>query len=199
MSNIFVTVKEEIREWFECLCIRNVPGGLGIHLRRFYWGRWLKGASTFFLYPGCIITAPERISLGNEVIISRNCSLFAHDNGTIKIGGGAHINSGVILSAANGGEIVLGENVIIGPNAVMRASSHLYSKRDIPIKEQSYLNGKIVVEEDVWIGANVVILPNIRIGKGSVIGAGAVVNSDIPPYSLAGGVPARVIKESCRF
>lgn len=198
MSNIFGAVKDEIREWIECLCIRNIPGGLGIHLRRAYWRRWFIKSSVFFIYPGCIITAPERISFGKDVIISRNCSLFAHDNGSIKIGDGVHINSGVILSAANGGEIIMGENVIIGPNAVIRASNHLYSEKDIPIKAQGYTCGKIIVEDDVWIGANAVLLPNITIGKGAVIGAGAVVNYSIPAYSLAGGVPARVIKEKCR-
>nr|WP_143033346.1 DapH/DapD/GlmU-related protein [Prevotellamassilia timonensis] len=54
--------------------------------------------------------------------------------------------------------------------------------------------GKVIIEDDCWIGFNVIILPGVTIGKGSIIGAGAVVTKSIPPYSVAGGVPAKVIK-----
>jgi len=147
---------------------------------------------------GCTITAPENICIGKKVSIMQNCCLYAHENGIIKIGNEVSINSNVIIGAAENGEIVVGDAVLIGPNVVIRASNHQYVKKDVIIKKQGHTGGKIIIGNDVWIAANVVILPNVRIGRGAVIAAGAVVNRDIPPYALAGGVPAKVILESCR-
>ena len=193
-----MNIVNEIKEWFESLFIRNVPGGTGNFLRRMYWKKKLSGGSSFTLYPGCVITGAERINIGEGVIVSRNCALYAHNNGTIRLGKKAGLNNNVILSASDGGEIILGSGVIVGFNTVMRACNHRYSKRDISIIEQGHVKASISIEDDVWIGANVTVLPDVKIGKGAVIGAGAVVNKDIPPYALAAGVPAKVIKENCR-
>ena len=198
MSKFLEKGKHEIKDWVEDLFIRNLPGTAGIHIRRWYYGG--QFAQCFFssLSVGCKITAPENISLGNMVSIMHNCCLYAHDNGKINIGDRVSINSNVILGAANNGEIYIGNDVLIGPNVVIRASNHRYGLKSIPINKQGYTGGKIIIEDDVWIGANVVVLPNVLVGKGAVIGAGAVVNRDIPPYAMAGGVPAKVIRESCR-
>ncbi len=148
---------------------------------------------------GCKITAPENIHLGDMVSIMHNCCLYANDNGKINIGKMVSINSNVILGAANDGEINIGNDVLIGPNVVKIASNHRYELKSLPINKQWHMGGKIIIEEDVWIGANVVILPNVSVGKGAVIAAGAVVNRDIPPSAMAGGVPAKVISECCRI
>ena len=137
--------------------------------------------------------------VGEKVNIMRNCSLYAHNNGVLKIGSSVSINSNVILSAADNGEIIIGNDVLIGPNVVIRSSNHQYKDKDMSINRQGHTGGNISIEDDVWIGANVVLLPDIVIGRGSVIGAGAVVNNDIPPYVLAGGIPAKVIKENIRI
>jgi acetyltransferase-like isoleucine patch superfamily enzyme len=73
--------------------------------------------------------------------------------------------------------------------------SHRYENVDVPIKMQEATEGRpIRIEQDSWIGANVFILPNVTIGRHSVVGANSVVNRDIPPYSVVVGAPARVIK-----
>ena len=128
----------------------------------------------------------------------QNCSLYANGNGLIKIGDRVSINSNVILGGSEDGEIIIGSDVLIGPNVVIRASGHHYLQKDILINQQGHTGGKIIIGDDVWIGANVVILPNVTIGEGAVIGAGAVVNKDIPSHSLAAGAPATIIKENCR-
>jgi len=124
--------------------------------------------------------------------------MYAHNNGLLKIGDRVNINHNVMLGASDNGEIIIGNDVLVGPNVVIRASNHVSSQKDIPINQQGHAAGRIVIEDDVWIGANSVILPNITIGKGAVIGAGSVVTKDVPFYSLAGGVPAKVIKDNFR-
>jgi galactoside O-acetyltransferase len=192
-------LKDEIAEWVEYFFIRNIPGRVGGKIRRMYWSGKFHYCSHFYLSTGCIIKAPENISVGKDVFIMHNSCLYANDNGIIKIGDRVGINSNVQVGAAENGEIIMGNDVLIGPNVVIRASNHRYAQRHIPINKQGHTGGKIIVEDDVWIGSNVTILPNVTIGKGAIIGAGAVVDKDVPPYTLAGGVPARVIKENCRI
>jgi galactoside O-acetyltransferase len=87
----------------------------------------------------------------------------------------------------------IGADCLIGQNTVLRASDHEYKAIDVPIINQGRTGGKIVVEDDVWIGANVVVTRNVCIGAHSVVAAGAVVTKDIEPYSIVGGVPAKLI------
>ncbi len=188
----------EIEEWWVHLFIQNIPGRAGLVIRRFWWRGRLRESSVFSLYPECVITGAERISMGKDVIVSRRTCLYAHDDGVIAIGNRASFNSGVIVSAADGGRVTIGSNVLVGPNVVMRSRNHVHSRKDIPIRDQGHMGGPIVIGDDVWIGANAVILPDVTIGSGAVIGAGAVVTKDVPGYALAGGVPAKVIREDCR-
>ena len=89
----------------------------------------------------------------------------------------------------------IGENVLIGPNVVMRTSNHNFSDKNKNIKDQGHNSGDIHIEDNVWIGSNCVILSNVTIGKGAVIAAGAVVNKDVLPFTVVGGIPAKKIKE----
>jgi len=88
--------------------------------------------------------------------------------------------------------IIINDRVSIGPSVILITDSSPNNSR--LTKLFPLVSGKIILEDDVWLGANVIILPNVRIGECSVIGAGAVVNKDIPPFSIASGVPAKVIK-----
>lgn len=83
---------------------------------------------------------------------------------------------------------------MIGPNVVIRAADHGLSK-DILIRKQQHIGGIIIIEDDVWIGSNAVILKDVKLGKGCVIAAGAVVTKDVEPYTIVGGVPAKKIAE----
>jgi galactoside O-acetyltransferase len=189
----------EVNAWFEYLFIRNMPGRTGVLIRRYYWSKRLNTGPSLSISFGCAITSPNNISIGNDANIMNNCYLYAHGNGRLVLGDRISLNSNVQLGAADCGEIVLGNDVAIGPNVVIRASNHEYKQKNIRINQQGHRGGKIEIEDDVWIGANVTVLPNVQIGKGSVIAAGSVVNRNIPPYSLAGGVPARVLKDNCRI
>jgi maltose O-acetyltransferase len=103
-------------------------------------------------------------------------------------------NSGIGLDAFIAGPLTIGRNVMMGPRCTFLAFDHVAERTDIPMNAQGIRPARApVVEDDVWIGANVVVLPGRRIGTGSIVGAGAVVTRDVPPYSIVGGNPAAVI------
>lgn len=108
------------------------------------------------------------------------------------IGKNVTLNEGVVLNAAGG--ITIGDNVRIGMRTTMITSDHIIESREIPIYLQGISTAPIYIENDVWIGANVTLLKNVRIGRGAVIAAGAVVTKDVPAFAIVGGVPARLIK-----
>jgi galactoside O-acetyltransferase len=93
---------------------------------------------------------------------------------------------------ASPGRIVLGDNVIIAPNVVLRAANHGID-RSSPIRTQRWTRGQILVEDDVWIGSNAVVTADVTLARGT--GAGSVVTQSTEPYSIVAGVPARKIGE----
>jgi len=118
--------------------------------------------------------------------------IIFHHPESLFIGDNVGINRGTWINAY--GRVQIGDNVIIGPNVIIHSANHNFDRLDIPIRLQGWTTAPVIIEEDVWIAASAIILPGIRIGKGSVIAAGAVVTGDIPPYSIAMGVPAVVIR-----
>jgi acetyltransferase-like isoleucine patch superfamily enzyme len=93
------------------------------------------------------------------------------------------------------GPITIGNNVIFAQNIVASALNHEYRDPNSPIRQQPIITGPIIIEDDCWIAANAVITAGVRIGKHSVIAAGAVVTKDIPSFSIAVGNPAKVLKQ----
>lgn len=92
------------------------------------------------------------------------------------------------------GNVIIKENVAIGPNTVIIGANHNFENISVPINKQGSNSKGILIECNVWIGANVTVLDGVTIGEGSVIGAGSVVSKSIPAFSVAVGVPCRVIK-----
>ena len=92
------------------------------------------------------------------------------------------------------GHIKIGDNVLIGPNVVLRASDHIYSSVEVPIRMQGHRFGSIIIGDDVWLGSNVIVTSGVNIGGGCVVGAGSVVTKDLPPMTLCVGVPAKPIR-----
>jgi maltose O-acetyltransferase len=91
--------------------------------------------------------------------------------------------------------VIIGDNVMMGPEVVFYTTRHNNSRTDIPMNMQGIETGiPIVIGNDVWIGRRAIILPGVTIGDGCIIGAGAVVTKSFPPYSVIGGVPAKIVK-----
>lgn len=110
--------------------------------------------------------------------------------GVLKIGRHCQINEDVYIQSAE-----IGDYVLIAQRVAILSVTHRMDRLDVSIKMQGSTESQPVkIESDVWIGRNAVVMPGIRIGKGAVVGAGAVVTKDVPPYAIVGGVPAKVIK-----
>lgn len=131
----------------------------------------------------------NRFQLGANSTIEDFCTVN-NGVGDVLIGDNSLIGMGNVII----GPVTIGNNVIFAQNIVASGLNHEYRDVNQPIHAQKILVAPIVVEDDCWIAANSVITSGVTIGKHSVIAAGAVVTKDIPPYSVAVGNPARVIK-----
>lgn len=114
-------------------------------------------------------------------------------SGDLLIGENSVINAGCVLYTGNG--IRIGSQVAVAANCTFAPVNHAFRERGRPIREQGFLpsRGGIVVEDDVWIGANCVLLDGAVLRQGCVIGAGSVVRGEVAAYSVNAGVPLRVI------
>ena len=105
-------------------------------------------------------------------------------------------NSGIGIDCELWGEVTVGRDVMMGPEVIVYTQNHKSERTDIPMRLQGHEDASpVTIGNDVWIGRRAMILPGVHIGDGAVIGAGAVVTKDVPPYSVAGGVPAKVIRK----
>jgi len=135
-----------------------------------------------------------RIHMGPGVSMAPNVSFRNGDR--IRIGAGSHIGEFSLIWAGNSsGRIDIGEKCLFGPHVMVTASNYGIDRGPIPIMDQPKIEKDVVIGAGAWLGANVVVLAGVTIGEGAVIAAGAVVSKDVPPFAIAGGVPARVIGE----
>ena len=119
-----------------------------------------------------------------------NIERNAHFNPSLKVG--EHSSIGVDCEID--GPVTIGNYVMMGPEVVIYTRNHEHSTRDTPMCAQGYEEYKpVVIKDDVWIGRRAIILPGVTIEKGCIIGAGAVVTKNTVPYTIYGGVPAKLI------
>lgn len=122
------------------------------------------------IYPGVWIVPAKGLELGDDVDIAL----------------------GVIITI--GGNVKIGDRTLVGYRTQIIASNHIVPSQKNRIFSAGHISKPVIIANDVWIGANCIILPGVTIGEGAVVAAGAVVTKDIPAFSYAGGVPARVLK-----
>ena len=104
--------------------------------------------------------------------------------------------SGIGINASISGTVVIGDNVMMGPHCTMYSRNHAFDRTDVPMCGQGFSKEEpIIISDDVWMGGHVIILPGVHIGDSSIIGAGSVVNKDIPDNVIAAGNPCKVIRE----
>lgn len=136
------------------------------------------------------------------------CKRFFRATGrNINIEHGAYLGSGRLIEIGDNsgigvhchvpGDICIGNDVMMGPEVLIlgQNQNHRFSDLTVPMRLQGQIaSPPVVVEDDVWIGARVIILPGIRIGKGAILGAGAIITRDVPPYAICVGNPGRVVR-----
>lgn len=159
----------------------------------------IKCGSGITISDDCSINALCRggVEIGNNFSLGRGsiieCTGVIRELGeSLKIGNDVGISPGAFISVR--GKVSIGDSTIFGPGVKIFSENHIFESTETPIYLQGASRKGISIGEDCWIGANAVILDGVTIGKGCVIAAGAVVNCDIPDYSIAGGVPAKIIK-----
>jgi acetyltransferase-like isoleucine patch superfamily enzyme len=134
-----------------------------------------------------------RLEIGPGVLFEPGVWLTGGDTGTIRIGAGSFLNLGVMIASHDLVEI--GEHCMLANGCFVADANHRYDDPDRPVTWQGFTTkGPTRLGDNVWCGTNVVITSGVTVGARSVIGANSVVTTDIPPASIAGGVPARVLK-----
>lgn len=197
----------------------GLPSLLGIGLRGIAYKALLKADGIPLIEHNVRLLSPANIRLGERVYIDAGCYLNALPGG-ISIGAGTSLMHGVIFHVFNyrslpkagiwvgrncffgeytcirgQGGVHIGDGVYTGTQVQIAAVNHVYSDPDKYIKDQGITAEGITIEDDVWLASNAVVVDGVTIGKGCVVGAGAVVNRSLPPYSVAVGVPARIVKD----
>lgn len=143
---------------------------------------------------GCKIINNGMIELNENVKLRGNAFISTNKNSIIKVGKNTDIGINSRICAAN--KIIIGDNVLFGPNVYIADQDHKYKDVKKPIMEQgAYKTKGIIIGEGTWIGINVVIIGEVTIGKNCVVGANSVLTKSIPDYSVAVGAPAKIIKK----
>jgi virginiamycin A acetyltransferase len=137
-----------------------------------------------------------RIHLGENVVIDSFVKIKpVGGTGNVEIGADSVINSGCVLYSGNG--IRMGKGVAVAANCTFAPVNHEYNRRDVAIRKQGFRpsKGGIVIGDDVWIGANCIVLDGSVIGDGCVVAAGSVVRGNLKPYGVYGGNPLVTLGE----
>lgn len=195
-----------------------LPGALGLVLRGKFFKTLLGRVGLNVVFGrNIVLRHPQKIHLGDNVIIEDNCVLDAKGKGNkgMFIGDNVTIGRNCVLSCKNG-DLYIGENTVININVfiqsgkrvdigknvgigaycyIIGAGDHAMTRTDIPMMSQEQIVKGIIIENNAAIGTGAKIKDGVTIGRDTFVGAGAVVTKSIPEFSIAVGVPARVIKK----
>ena len=194
-----------------------IPGALGLVLRSRLYPLLLGDVGRNVTFgSNVVLRHPHKIRIGSNVHIDDGCCVDAKgtDNRGISIGDGVFIGRNTILSCKNGDivvddhanigfncEIFSGSHVRLGKNTLVAAYTYLvggdheYGRVDVPVLHQGRIARGIEVDDNVWLGAHVVVADGAHIGRDAIIGAGAVVIGNISPFHIAAGIPAKSLRD----
>ena len=196
-----------------------VPTVVGIGLRAVLYRLILRLDGVVAIENAVRLRFADRIELGRNVYLDQGVYLHACPAG-IRIGANTFVMHGAILHVYNfrdlphafihigrdcligelnvlrgQGGITIGDRVYTAPSVQILAVNHVFGDPTRPIIDQGITAEGITIEDDAWIGAGAIITDGVTVGRGAVVAAGAVVSQDVPPHTVAGGVPARILKE----
>lgn len=144
---------------------------LTARLRARFWGQFMKDiGNNVFMMRGVLITSPCGVKIGDNTTIMQYVGLSGE------------------------GGLTIGNFVIIASHCRILTSNHGYEDFNTPMCQQKLITGPVVIEDDVWLGSHVVVLPGVTIGRGAIVAANSLVTKDVKPFSVVCGVPARFAK-----
>jgi acetyltransferase-like isoleucine patch superfamily enzyme len=141
---------------------------------------------------GVLVFHPENISLGRNVYVGHQAILKGYYKNELRIGDESWIGQQVFMHAAGG--LTIGARVGIGPGVKILTSQHQEAGRETAVLFSPVSTAPVVIEDDSDIGIGAILLPGVTIGRGAVVGAGAVVTRDVPAYAVVAGSPARILR-----
>lgn len=159
-------------------------------------GAILKTGVNFQLEWDCMMKVQNKEwNIGNNVSISSNCLIYSREKGVegkLVIGNNSNISNNTIIDVS--GDIIIGDNVAIANECNIFTHNHDYRNKDLPSWKGGLIIKGVQIEDGAWIGAKSVILPGVTIGKRAVVAAGSIVTKNVPPNTVFGGNPAKLIK-----
>ncbi len=174
--------------------VRVGPGSLIFPGVRFICGRGIAiGAGVDVLFDTYVVCTPQGdVRIGDGCHIDVRCVLSTMlPGGRVHVGQRVYVGPHCIIYGHKG--VTIGDDTLLGPGVTVVAGHHRFDRVDVTIRAQGESGRGITIGRDVWLGAHVVVTDGVTIGDGCVVGAGAVVTRDLPPMSIAHGVPARVV------
>jgi acetyltransferase-like isoleucine patch superfamily enzyme/glycosyltransferase involved in cell wall biosynthesis len=190
-----------VRGFYHRLFLQNASGmifiGKGVKLRN---RGHIRVGRNFIAEDHCEIQGltKQGIHIGDNVTVGsfamvRPSGYYGREIGEgLDIGDRSNIGAYCYLGASGG--ITIGKEVMMGPRVSLFAENHNFERTDITMRQQGVIRKRVVIEDDCWLASGAIILAGVTVGKGSIIAAGAVVTKDVPPYSIVGGNPARIIR-----
>jgi maltose O-acetyltransferase len=169
-----IIVKDVLLALFSLTIIKDIIYSFIFYLfNRVHGLRKVEKGKCIKIRPGTLIRDPERVVIGDYTTIGTN---------------------NIIWAGKKDGKIIFGKNVMTGPYCSFFGFNHRFEMGNSPFIDQECDDGDIIIEDNVWFGANVTVLANVRIGANSVIAAGSVVTNDVEPNTMVGGNVAKMIK-----
>ena len=190
-----------IRALFYRLIMR-IPAGAMVAIEknvRIRFADQIRLGRGVYLDEGVYLHAcPQGIAIGERTFVMHGAVLHVYNfrnlpHAFIRIGTDSLIGELNVLRGQGG--ITIGDRVYTSPLVQVLAVNHVFDDPARPFIEQGITTEGIVIEDDVWIGAGAIITDGVRVGRGAVVAAGAVVTCDVPPHTVVGGVPARLLKK----
>lgn len=191
-------------------------------LRGLWWRIWLKKTSGLALIGKQVtIRNPQYISAGANFVAEDYCEIQGLSREGVTFGKqvtlgrfsmirpsgyygreigigltiGDYSNVGAYCYIGCGGGVEIGNHVMMSPRVGIHSENHNFDQLDLPMRDQGVARRGVAIEDDCWLASGCVILSGVRVGRGAIVAAGAVVTKDVPPYSVVAGVPAKVIKQ----
>jgi lipopolysaccharide O-acetyltransferase len=150
------------------------------------------------IQPPARLVGESRIAVGRDVFVGRGSwlqTLGDQHAVAIEIGDGTRMAGACTISAVR--FVRLGEQVLVAGGVYISDHSHAFHERPAPVLEQGLTDiAAVEIGDGAWLGQNVVVCPGVSVGRGAVIGANSVVKDDVPPFAVAVGAPARVVRDA---